>query len=73
MLLDTTNYVLMSDSVDYRGLEVDQESLLCAEAPEWGQSDALFERQSMRVVPNLPGARPISRCTYISVQQGWYD
>ena len=63
-LLDTTDYVLMSDSVDYREPETYQESLQCAEAPEWRRArkrecDALFERQVMRVVPTLPGLRPI--------------
>ena len=34
-LLDTTNYVLLSDSVDYREPKTYQESLSCAEAPKW--------------------------------------
>ena len=66
-LLDTTDCVLMSDSVDYWEPETYQESLLCAEPPEWRRAkrDALFERQVMRVVPTLPGARPIkSRYVY---------
>ena len=65
-LLDTTACVLMSDSVDYsREPETYQESLLCAEAPEWRRArkrkrdTQLPERQMMRVVPTPSGARPI--------------
>ena len=60
----------MSDSVDYSKPKTFQESLLCAKAPEWRRArkqerDALFERQVMRIVPTLPGARPIkSRYIY---------
>ena len=55
-LLDTTDCVLMSDSVDCRKPETYQEeSLSCAEAPEWRlaskqQGDALFQRHVTRVV-----------------------
>ena len=60
-LLDTTDCVLMSNSVDYREPETYQKSLLYAETPEWRcarkrEHDAVIERQVMRVVPTPPGA-----------------
>ena len=69
-LLDTTDSVLMSESVDYGEMETYQESLLCAEAPEWKRArkrerDSLFEPQVMLVVPIPPGARPI-KSLYVS-------
>ena len=59
LLLDSTDYVLMSDSLHYWKPETHQESLLCAEAPTWRrvckrERDALFEPQVMRVVRTPP-------------------
>ena len=60
-LLDAPNYVLMSIALTIdREPETYQESLPCAEAPEWRRArkrkcDALLERHAM-LTP--PGARP---------------
>ena len=58
-LRDTTDNVLISDSIDYREMKTYQESFLCAEAPEWRhvrgrKRNALLERLVMRVVPTPP-------------------
>ena len=45
-LLDTTDYVLMLNSIDYWKPKTYQWSLLCAEAPEWRRACKL-ERDAL--------------------------
>ena len=56
-MLDTTDSVLMSNSVDYREPETNQGSLLLSGGVRVSKNlNALFERQVMQVVPTPPGA-----------------
>ena len=56
-MLNMTDYLLLSNSVDYRKPETyQQKSLLCAEAPKWRlarkrELHALFERPVVWAVP----------------------